>query len=293
MHASSRIHLIQSIERTATFDLSLEKFRVTVADAYCYYVALGQARAPGALHFIALLDADESHKLKNRVKYSYEKLLKTVGRRFTEYPRADLEAYFLSPLMGQWPKLVRKSQSKNPEVPTAPLAPALEEVSTQVAVPAEESSGTVATATAAAELEMTTSSEPAIAAAPAACADAAEEDLAEFENGSLVNVRGISAPGNPGYRSFGMPSAHVVEYRGGGVYLVSQAVATPELPYGSRRRVFAHQLTRLKQTKTVGDSVNERSGNKSVSLVTHKKGLVEAQEASRVAEKKATRTPFE
>jgi hypothetical protein len=24
------------------------------------------------LHFIALLDADESHKLKNRVKYSYE-----------------------------------------------------------------------------------------------------------------------------------------------------------------------------------------------------------------------------
>ena len=59
-----------------------------------------------------MLDADESHKLKNRVKYSYEKLLKTVGRRFTEYPRADLEAYFLSPLMGQFAKRKEKQRAQ-------------------------------------------------------------------------------------------------------------------------------------------------------------------------------------
>ena len=72
MHPTGRAHLLGVYGDSLFYDPSLEPFIATAADAYCYYVALGQARAPGALHFIALLDADESHKLENRVKYSYE-----------------------------------------------------------------------------------------------------------------------------------------------------------------------------------------------------------------------------
>jgi len=258
--------------------------------------AYGQGRAPSALHFIALLEDDQSQRFSRRVKYSYEKILKLAGRRINNFLEASLEAYLLSPLMGEWPKLIQK-RSENSERPIAsssgaPLAANLEEHSAKMSAPAIEPSP-------AAEAVLNAKPSPAVEVALdaklaptqvlAATADAAEVDFAEYEDGDLVKVKGISAPGNPGYRSVGMPSAFVVEYRGGGVYLVSQAVTTPELPYGSRRQVFAHQLTRLKQRKTVGDSVDERSGSKNVSLIAHKKGLVEAQEATRVAEKKATR----
>ena len=46
-------------------------------------------------------------------------MLLIVGRRFNEFLAASLEAYLLSPLMGEWPKLIRKSRSKISELPVA------------------------------------------------------------------------------------------------------------------------------------------------------------------------------
>ena len=271
MHSSGQMHLLQSHEKPPTSDLGLEKFRPTVADAFCYYVVLGQTYAPIALHFMA---PDNDKLLKRRVKYAYDRLVRIVGRRFNEFPAASLEAYFLSPLICEWPKLIRKFRGKNSEQPvagssSASLASEKVELSTMMPVPAVEPPTAVATAVA--EVEHSTCVEPVAVAALANAADAAEENSAEYKVGDLVSVKGISAPGNRGYRCFGMSSAHIVEDRGGGIYLVSQAGANPELPFGSMRRVYAYQLTRLEETKTVGDSVNERSGDKSVSRIRHKK----------------------
>ena len=63
--------------------------------------------------------ADEDELLKRRIQYSCNRLLRIVGRRFNEFPAASLETYLLSPLMGERPKLIRKSRSKNSELPVA------------------------------------------------------------------------------------------------------------------------------------------------------------------------------
>jgi len=60
--------------------------------------------------------ADEDELLKRRIQYSCNRLLRIVGRRFNEFPAASLETYLLSPLMGERPKLIRKSRSKNSEL---------------------------------------------------------------------------------------------------------------------------------------------------------------------------------
>ena len=296
MHASGRNHLLQCLNEVVPVDPSLEPFCPNMADAYCYHVALKRDVAASALHSMALADG-YSGDYKSPMKTVFEQLRIKLGRKISAFEDSSLEAYLLSPLMGPKPQLVRRprpraeSDGLSARKSVCPAVTAIERIGSVMRVPPVE-------------LAPAGETVPAEELAPAAavlCAAAASDDsaiavphvavaeIAGFQVGDLVKVKGVSAPGNRGYRCIGMPSAHVVEVMGGGIYLVSQAGTTPELPFGSRRRVHAYQLSRLDEMKTVGDAVNERSGNKSVSRVCHKRMLVEAQEATRVAEKKAAR----
>ena len=71
MHASGQAHLLHLSRGFPLFDLGLEPFSVTAADADCYYVALGGEKGALALQFIAL-PGDNCRKYESRISFSYK-----------------------------------------------------------------------------------------------------------------------------------------------------------------------------------------------------------------------------
>ena len=224
MHASGRKYLYQYFSGATPATLSLETICPTVADAYCYYIALGRIDGASAMRSVALVNNYDGN-FESPIKTSYKQLQDRLGRKISAFEPSSLEAYLLSPLFCPRPALLRRLQPQGSNVsdirrPLTPKASTIESVGTLQEVPAVEVAPAVATVPAAEPVP--TAPLPHVAAAAEDGATAvphvAAEEMARFEVGDLVNVKGISAPGNPGYRCFGMPSAYVVEDWGGGIY---------------------------------------------------------------------------
>jgi len=106
MHASGQAHLLHLSRGFPLFDLGLEPFSVTAADADCYYVALGGEKGALALQFIAL-PGDNCRKYESRIAFSFKYIKFAVKNFVRAFEVASLEAYMQTPIMAKRPELVR------------------------------------------------------------------------------------------------------------------------------------------------------------------------------------------
>jgi len=268
MHPNGRAHLLELLyENQPPNDQKLEPFFLTVADAYCFYVALKRTRAVRALRPMALISG-KCQCFESRLKSSCEQLRVKLGSHFKQFEVASLEAYLLSPLMSARPKLVRIFRGKCPKVPKVespcddPPAPVEEPepviVESEPAASEQLSADVVeadandsddddddSEATPVADTITAWMTPEEYEASLPAVNDAVEEvaDEPEYAVGDLVVVNNSSAVAAPGRYSEAIPSARVVGYLGKGIYEVAATYSTVEAGAGRKRRVNAMLMT--------------------------------------------------
>jgi len=317
MHQSGRDHLLRFSELCGTksqMDLSLKPFQANAADAYCYYVALGLTRGVDALRVMSPADAAHGN-FHRRFQRSFNKLKAAVGKDFSVFELSSLEAYLLSPLMDERPKLIRRSRAKRPKESHAKssgaasaidLDPIVElgaQVEPQLTFgmapePASEPAAEPQECAVAA-LEATPMVEEAASWTASVAAEAAVSKMATplvelneptIRLGGVYKVKKDTRPGFGGHQAVGMACARITKIYGDGVFEATHMVQSVNLRCGQKRKVYECQLVPLVgEPKTLDDHLYWGHGRPNH---RYRRALAKAYKLKEAAEARAVRADF-
>jgi len=304
VHPSGQRKILELLGISPELKTSSERFDATLADAYCFYAALGRTLGASALQSLTS-EIGVHINFESRIEFFHKSIRQKVGRAFRQFEAASLEAYLLTPLTGSRPKLVRLSKARNPnraECPTCPAESTRElQSAIDLAPPVGASPATVATVLAdvdplplspAALVSVAPMVEAIEEPAPAVheanemlLADLDEASDSRFlKNGTRVRVKAESGQGNRGLHGDGIPCAVIVGYDGCGVYRVRRATADVNVQRNRERRVHGSWLVLLDEVRTVASGEDfQRNGKPDA---RHARSINSSEKRAKIAEAK-------